>query len=181
VFWQPELCSSIVSVTLRETQELKPADCFRLPEKNCDVTILALPDGHEHLLLRRDNCAVQLQCGGAALRRTGEYQILYELDFKDLEPKLITIKRLRALFLSQPFPRQLIRADPRGRRLHLILQALDGHLAGASYREIAIALFGVERVQADWSDASRSLRDQIKYSVHRGLYLMREGYRQFLK
>jgi len=34
----------------------------------------------------------------------------------------------------------------KSQRLRLVLRVLDGRLAGASYREIAIALFGWDRV-----------------------------------
>ncbi len=59
------------------------------------------------------------------------------------------------------------------------LQALDGALAGASQREIAIALFGEARVAADWSPDSE-LRAQVRYLIRRGRALMKGQYHTLL-
>ncbi|MDH5835335.1 DUF2285 domain-containing protein [Luteimonas kalidii] len=59
------------------------------------------------------------------------------------------------------------------------LQALDGALAGASQREIAIAAFGEARVAVDWS-ADSELRAQVRYLIQRGRALMEGQYRTLL-
>ena len=58
---------------------------------------------------------------------------------------------------------------------------LDGSLAGASHRNIAIALFGPERVEADWNDPGENLRDRVRRAVKRGRDLMNGGYLKFLR
>lgn len=64
-------------------------------------------------------------------------------------------------------------------RLILSLRALDGYLAGASYRAIAIALFGAMRVAAEpWKTAS--IRDRTIRLVRGGVRLMRRGYHALL-
>ena len=56
------------------------------------------------------------------------------------------------------------------------LQAIDATLAGASLREVAEGLFGVDAA-ADWySDGG--LRSKVRRLVHRGDALMRGGYRR---
>jgi len=55
------------------------------------------------------------------------------------------------------------------------LQALDATLAGASLREVAEGLFGVDAVQ-DWY-ADSGLRSKTRRLVQRGDTLMRGGYR----
>jgi len=65
-------------------------------------------------------------------------------------------------------------------RLVLMVRALDGHLAEASYREIAEALFGTRRVERDtWKTSS--LRDRTIRLVRGGIDLMRAGYRRLLR
>lgn len=65
-------------------------------------------------------------------------------------------------------------------RLILMLRALDGHLAAASYREIAEALFGAGRLEREpWKTSS--LRDRTIRLVKGGLALMRDGYRKLLR
>jgi hypothetical protein len=65
-------------------------------------------------------------------------------------------------------------------RLVFMLRALDGHLAEASYREIAEVLFGARRLEREaWKTSS--LRDRTIRLVKRGLALMRAGYRKLLR
>lgn len=57
------------------------------------------------------------------------------------------------------------------------LQALDATLAGASLREVAEGLFGVDAVADDWH-ADSALRARVRRLVRRGDALMRGGYRR---
>lgn len=59
------------------------------------------------------------------------------------------------------------------------LQALDGHLAGASEREIAIAIFGLRPVRETWHSDSE-LRARVRYLIRRGHAGMDGGYRRLL-
>ena len=65
-------------------------------------------------------------------------------------------------------------------RLVSMVRALDGHLAEASYREIAEVLFGARRVEGEMWKTS-SLRDRTIRLVKGGLALMRAGYRKLLR
>ena len=60
------------------------------------------------------------------------------------------------------------------------LIALDGHLAGRSYREIAQVIYGVERVKDVWTSQSQFLKDRVRRAVVRGIELMNGGYRTLL-
>jgi hypothetical protein len=65
-------------------------------------------------------------------------------------------------------------------RLILMLRALDGHLAAASYREIAEVMFGAGRLEREpWKTSS--LRDRTIRLVKGGIALMRDGYRKLLR
>ena len=65
-------------------------------------------------------------------------------------------------------------------RLVSMVRALDGHLAEASYREIAQVLFGARRVEGEMWKTS-SLRDRTIRLVKGGLALMRAGYCKLLR
>lgn len=76
-------------------------------------------------------------------------------------------------------------ADPRltnqqRRRLRRMLQAVDGHTEGASYREIAEAIFGPSRI-ADAAWKTSALRDVTIDLVKDGLGLIAGGYRTLLR
>lgn len=63
-------------------------------------------------------------------------------------------------------------------RLRNALVALDGHAAGASYREIGVVLYGPDYVALDWRLAPK---ERVRRHVRRGLALSQGGYRNFLK
>jgi len=60
------------------------------------------------------------------------------------------------------------------------LVALDGRLAGKSYRDIAEILYGSDRVGAYWTDDTRGLKSKVRRAVECGLALMNGGYRDLL-
>ncbi len=65
-------------------------------------------------------------------------------------------------------------------RLRQMIRATDGRASGASYREIAIALFGAARVsERPWKTSS--LRDTVIALVEGGAALIAGGYRNLLR
>ncbi len=60
------------------------------------------------------------------------------------------------------------------------LQALDGTLAGASLRQVALVLHGEDAVAAGWH-ADGDLRAQVRRLVRRGQSLMQGGYQRLLQ
>ncbi|WP_379959921.1 DUF2285 domain-containing protein [Dongia sedimenti] len=71
--------------------------------------------------------------------------------------------------------------DPRGSRFSTLLCALDGSLAGKTHREIAAALVGPARVEADWQHPGQHLRDRVRRAVKRGCALMNGRYLALLR
>lgn len=60
------------------------------------------------------------------------------------------------------------------------LIALDGHLEGRSYRDIAEVLYGQDRVGTHWTDDTRWMKSKVRRAVERGIALMNGGYRDLL-
>jgi hypothetical protein len=61
-----------------------------------------------------------------------------------------------------------------------MLQATDGHRSGATYREIAEVIYGIERIRAEhWKTSA--LRDSVIGLVENGLAMIAGGYRQLLR
>jgi hypothetical protein len=77
-------------------------------------------------------------------------------------------------------PRRPARPPPRVQRLARALQALDGRMAGASYREIALVLFGEARLREAGYWRTSHLRDAAVGLVATGRALMAGGYRRLL-
>jgi len=61
------------------------------------------------------------------------------------------------------------------------LVALDGRCAGASYREMAAVLYGVERAVAEWSAVSRAMKDRMRRALAKGERLRDGAYRELVE
>jgi hypothetical protein len=90
--------------------------------------------------------------------------------------------RFWRLLTGQRHARPADPLTPRQReQLVLALRALNGHLNGATYREIAEVLFGAARVPAGSSWKTHDLRGRTIRLVRMGLKLMRGGYLDLLR
>jgi hypothetical protein len=105
-----------------------------------------------------------------------------ELPFdRDFDFRAHAARRLWRTLNSRPpgLPLHTFSAHRR-RRLAMALRALDGRLAGATYREIAEVLFSPKRIpERAWK--THDLRNQTIRLVQNGLALMRGGYRALLR
>lgn len=84
----------------------------------------------------------------------------------------------RAVNMRRVPPDSRVTAQQR-HRLRRMLQAVDGHAEGASYRDIAEAIFGPARIsETPWKTSA--LRDVTIDLVKDGLALIAGGYRKLL-
>ncbi|MER9675003.1 DUF2285 domain-containing protein [Mesorhizobium sp. M0208] len=104
---------------------------------------------------------------------------LVPLDADGLD-RIDAITRLwRALHNRHVFPDTRLTAQQR-RRLRHMLQAVDGSMNGASYREIANVIYGAPRVAAE-SWKTSALRDSTIDLVKDGHAMIAGGYRKLLR
>jgi hypothetical protein len=93
---------------------------------------------------------------------------------------LLRLQRRLAGELAVPLPRGWELTARLRRRLVLMIRALDGHQAHASYREIAVALFGPAAV-ARYPWKTSSIRGQTIRLVKDAVFTMEGGYRRLLR
>ena len=153
---------------------------FRLAAIPCPATLLLAPDGTQHLLFRDGGRSLQLAVTGTSVLHPVHLLADALPSQTDRRAQHRLLACLSDLYHHGRLRPQYFPPDPRGRRLSVVLQALDGWLADASYREIAVAVFGAKRVATDWTDPRRHLLDRVRRAVARGRALMVGGYRQFL-
>lgn len=104
---------------------------------------------------------------------------LVPLDADGLD-RIEAVTRLwRALHGRRVFPDTRVTAQQR-RRLRHMLQAVDGSMNGASYREIANVIYGAPRVAAD-SWKTSALRDSTIDLVKDGRAMIAGDYRKLLR
>lgn len=98
----------------------------------------------------------------------------------DLLDRVDTLTRFwRILYGRKSLPDTRLTRQQR-RRLRLMLQAVDGRMNGASYREIAAAIYGEARVAADpWKTSP--LRDSVIGLIEGGFAMVAGGYLNLLR
>jgi hypothetical protein len=145
------------------------------------VALLRLRDVEQHVLFCAGDRRLQIAITGVGV--LGRVWVLANVIVASglLEQRLELLRRFADLAKTGTLAPRLFRPMPHSRRLHVVLQALDGALARASQRDIAIAVLGVERVKADWADPSDSMRNFVRAAIRRGTALMKTGYRKLLQ
>ena len=142
--------------------------------------ILIDADGRQHLVLRTHGVVLQLEIEGADVTN-GPVSITFLA--RGLEAarrtglQLISLNRI--LKERATVPSVDSKWTRKALRYRDAIIALDGHAAGASYREIAIVIHGQAKVDREW--ASSALKDQMRRNLQRGLTLSRGGYRALLR
>ena len=150
----------------------KKADLV-LSRLRCVRHVVVGPGRVEHILIRKSDRAFTFRLVGARA---------------SISPVCLTYqsKGNHAAFKNGPLQTELPRllAGPtrwitRTRERLLLrdaLIALDGRQAGASYREIAVAMVGTARAMEAWSSASRALKDRVRRALAKGKELRDGGY-----
>lgn len=104
---------------------------------------------------------------------------LVPLDLDGLD-RLEAAQRLLKSLLGRAVPPDARLTKQQRRRARHMLQAVDGRMNGATYREIAGVIYGVSRVASDpWK--SSALRDVTMDLVKDGLAMIAGGYRALLR
>ncbi|WP_259668309.1 DUF2285 domain-containing protein [Rhizobium lentis] len=90
------------------------------------------------------------------------------------------IYRLLRALLGRTVPEDRRLTPQQKRRQRFMLQATDGRMNGATYREIASVIYGVDRVASEpWKTSA--LRDATTALVKDGLAMIAGGYRTLLR
>ncbi|BCH27844.1 DUF2285 domain-containing protein [Mesorhizobium sp. L-8-3] len=135
-------------------------------------------DQGEHMLLRAGGQAIRLLRVSGAPADT-PLAALVPLD-ADGHDRIEAIERLLRALQGRSIPPDRRLTPQQKRRQRQMLRATDGHMNGASYREIAIVMFGARRVAADpWKTSS--LRASVIGLVKGGRAMIAGGYRQLLR
>jgi hypothetical protein len=150
-----------------------------LPRADLETgSIRQAPDGW-HAVLRIEGVQHHLWLNEPP-QRGASYAAELPLD-SDFEIRAHASHRLwRAINGRPPGPAFHQLSAQRRERLAMALRALDAHVDGASYREIAEALYGRKRIsEGPWKTSE--FRSGTIRLVRAGLALMRGGYRGLLR
>ncbi|MDH2380727.1 DUF2285 domain-containing protein [Bradyrhizobium sp. CER78] len=179
VFWLASANRRRVRARCRASDGVNDGRTSPLATFKVDRAVAIGADGIAVVMLKGQgmNVAVELHDVGVLTRPS---RLVFELDgLDDLNSQT---ERLRTL---QRFERPETARTGRSpfandERLYQALIALDESMAGKTYRQIAIAIFGEQRVADDWGGTSQFLKDRTRRLVAKGQELMRGGYRELL-
>ena len=98
----------------------------------------------------------------------------------DILDRIDALTRFSRAWLQRPPLRDTRMTAEQRRRFRLKLRAADGRMNGATYREIAIAIYGAARIDTEpWKTSS--LRDAVIAFVEGGMALINGGYLHLLR
>jgi hypothetical protein len=178
VFWHAEALRGVVRLNTEKLRGPANATLRTLGDFKVDRRAVTGVDGLRLVLMKgRASCVPVAIEGLAAL--TSPFAPVFELhDLGDLSAQTELLKRLQRFTESEkaahkpPFTSD--------ERLQHALIALDESLAGKTYRQIAITIFGEKRVAEEWQGPSQFLKDRTRRLVAKGTELMNGGYRDLL-
>ncbi|OZB19117.1 MAG: hypothetical protein B7X53_01200 [Hyphomonas sp. 34-62-18] len=140
----------------------------------CEVTHITDPVGREFLLVRRDRYVVQVRCTGISL--LGLEPVLMKLTISEVDGYERQVKLQKAAF--ELFGEKRDHSVPQWTKTTQVLRdgliALDCQELGMNRRDIAVVLFGAERVNAEWAGPSQ--KHTIRYLVKKAEALRDGGY-----
>jgi hypothetical protein len=180
VFWHPGVSREVLRLIASRRD---PGDCcptLPLNELQCRMTRQSGRAGEQHILFAEDGRFLQLEIQG--LNAMDAARLSTEIVLSP--PRLLAAQVQGLRRLADIVSQRCLRAcfyppDKRASRFSRLLQVLDGWSARASYREMALAIFGDARVSADWHNPH--LRDHLRRALRSGTALMLNGYRRLLK
>ncbi len=98
-----------------------------------------------------------------------------------VDAHVLTLRRMLGLWHSGRFTRTLYPAEPGLPRRLETLRVGDALSDGASYREMAVALYGEERVRAEWKGRSDFLMSRVRRRTAEARAMQSGGWRALLK
>lgn len=177
MFWRPEVLPGLIRLSPAPRPYPRTAPCFD-PWWGTSRQAIFDTGGGFLVALAEGAHERRFWIEGRRLPKRGTpLRALIALD-DDLEAQIAALRRFRDAVTAPTAASDL--TPYQTRMLMRALQALDAFLDGASVRRTAEALFGAERVRADWF-RDTPLRDHVRYVIRRGRQLMDGGYRDLLR
>jgi hypothetical protein len=179
VFWHAGALKRVVRLNAGKLDGREDASPRRLADFKVDRRAVVGVEGQPLVVMKARGTHVPVAIHGLSVL-TSKFAPIFELhDLDDLSVQTELLKRLQRFTEVDP---KAIQRPPftSDEKLQHALIALDESLAGKSYRQIAITIFGEQRVAEEWQGASQFLKDRTRRLVAKGTELMRGGYRDLL-
>lgn len=162
------------------------ADCvgtsaadFRADALSALASIHVDAAGRQHVVIKSGSRRVTITIRGAAVA-VAPARLTFEMtSLASLFAAQRNVALLQQLLDDEPVASCAWSVSGLEKRDALI--ALDAHCNGASHREVAVMIFGLERVEAEWFADGCDLKDYVRRCRSRGVRLMQADYRRLLR
>ena len=180
ILWRADLDPAALVVRARTTRGRDP-EALPLQRLRPWLSLARGRDGREHAVLSDGRHHLRLDVEEGTL---GEGPVLlhYRLPRSgSWDAAIGALRRLRVLCVERRFPSELFPSEPHPERWIELLRASDALRAGASQRDVAELVFGIERTRAEWHGPSESLRSRVRRLIGEVSRLAAGGYRRLMR
>ena len=176
VFWHPEALKNHINGIVNHAND-NPDETLSLQDFACQRMVLA-SNRTEHVTIRSAQKSARFSLAGQSIL-IGKSKCVFQIEgLSRVERVAATLRNLRKLReQSAPSTHHHSQFET---HLRNYLVALDGDLAGRSYRDIAEVIYGVGRVKSVWTHETRHLKEGMRRAVNRGIQFMEGAYRTLL-
>ncbi len=181
MFWCPNGCCKSLAAYARECGNPGFGAVVSLDLLSCRKALLKTVCGLQMLILTDGNQRVQARCSGEDIRLEPFALEPIVENFPEVRTSLHLIELLAALFGPNRKAAKKPEWSVEATRHRDALMALDLRLAGHSYREIALKIYGKPAVTCDWNNPNQTMKNRLIRSVKRGTAMMKGGYRTLFK
>jgi hypothetical protein len=177
--WLPDAASSVIPTAAKSIDVATHSEVsIFLPDLPSLEHILIDAVGRQHVVLRGNGAAIQLMIEGSDVIKGLVDLTFLVRGFDTIRAACTHLATLDRILAPPSPPPARPRWTAAARKLRDTLVTLDGRIAGASYHEIALILYGTDYVNRNWRTG---LKERIRRHYNRGLALSADGYRKLLR
>ncbi len=189
VFWKPDVLAGSLEVRLSPLSQSErdypdDHDIISLAHLQTRRVLLESVDGARHILLNGKRFWIQLHCPRPSVVGELAHLGIRMNQTTFMKRRIDTTTQLLSLYRSRGGKLQLIGRRRNTKPLQEALTAYDiwtgFERPKGGLRDIAIAIYGQERVNKEWSGSSRYMKDQAVRSRNKGLAFVERDYRDLL-
>jgi hypothetical protein len=176
LFWHPDSLTHSVNASVLKAND-NADETLSLNDFVCQRVVL-VNDRTENVIVRSAQESTRLSLMGQSILFGKCKCVFYVEGFSNVTRFAETLRTLNKL-RDQVTP-DVCQLNQFELHLRDYLVALDGHLAGRSYRDIAGVIYGSDRVKNVWTNETRFLKETVRRAVRRGIQYMENEYRTLL-
>jgi hypothetical protein len=176
VFWMPAITQHVASCKAKATNDNQPNNLCLADFAGQRSALIT--SSTEYFTLHHNQMSASMVVKDSTFL-IGESALTFEIvGLNEVSRACETLKILNYLRINRS-EISYAQSDYHSKYLAYLV-ALDGRLAGQSYRDIAEVLYGSEHIGSYWTDDSRGYKSKVRRAVENGLALMNGGYRTLL-